>query len=115
MCAAPHSLPAAPRSAWEAERSRLAAAEREAVRRLADQQRELRVREERLTQIRCVRQQLQHPVLWTIEVASCCSKPACHQRVIIAVCWRMYNVMGELGSSYCTGLHVLWASRWLVR
>ncbi|WIA07933.1 hypothetical protein OEZ85_007411 [Tetradesmus obliquus] len=40
------------KSAWEAERSRLAAAEREAVRRMADQQRELRVREERLTQIR---------------------------------------------------------------
>lgn len=54
MCTALHRAPAALRSAWEAERSRLAAAEREAVRRMADQQRELRVREERLTQIRWV-------------------------------------------------------------
>ncbi|KAF8054759.1 hypothetical protein HT031_006941 [Scenedesmus sp. PABB004] len=40
------------RADWEAERARLAACEREAARRAADQQKELRAREERLAHIR---------------------------------------------------------------
>lgn len=40
------------RSAWDAERSRMSAAEREAVRRLADQQKGLEAREQKLIEIR---------------------------------------------------------------